>query len=381
MTLLFQILSPFHGAVLSRVNGKETSAGLEITVQGLAEPFVDVKVNGQPASRSGETFSTRVTLSQKENNLVAETHGFDGTIRHSIRVLWDKQSFRRYDFFIDDNVFFFEDLVKNAHASLFDCLYLAELRRLHREYGAKFTLNSFYRNDHGDGKFNLSAFPDKYKGEFLDNSDWLKLAFHAYSEFPDRPYQYATPEKLAADYDITTAELIRVAGEKTVTPPIVIHWAMAQPPALRELRKRGVRFLSGQYVNSRTGVGDPGEKNNAPDIGYFVDHIRAARLVAHKMVHDFDLDITFVKTGAACSNLDTCEKTLRKLEAAYANPETNEVIGLATHEQYSFPHYFNYIPDHFKRMETGVRWLTEHGYAPVFFQEGFLGNRAWEQEQ
>ncbi|MBO4526907.1 MAG: hypothetical protein J5743_04720, partial [Victivallales bacterium] len=35
--------------------------------------------------------------------------------------------------------------------------------------------------------------------------------------------------------------------------------------------------------------------------------------------------------------------------------------------------YKNYIPDHAKRMETAARYVTEHGYEPVFFHEGFLG--------
>lgn len=32
-----------------------------------------------------------------------------------------------------------------------------------------------------------------------------------------------------------------------------------------------------------------------------------------------------------------------------------------------------HIPDHFQRLDTTIRWMTEHGYAPVFFHEGFLG--------
>ena len=57
-----------------------------------------------------------------------------------------------------------------------------------------------------------------------------------------------------------------------------------------------------------------------------------------------------------------------------------DTIGLATHEQYSFPRYFNYLPDHFDRMETAIRIATEREYKPVFFHHGILGNEAWGKE-
>jgi hypothetical protein len=35
----------------------------------------------------------------------------------------------------------------------------------------------------------------------------------------------------------------------------------------------------------------------------------------------------------------------------------------------------NYLPDHFKRVETAIRWVSEHGYKPALYHEGFLGGR------
>jgi hypothetical protein len=72
---------------------------------------------------------------------------------------------------------------------------------------------------------------------------------------------------------------------------------------------------------------------------------------------------------------------LRQLEEKYANPHCNDVIGLASHEQYSFPFYHNYLPDHFERMDAVCRSVTEHGYKPVWFQEGFLGNTTMAPER
>ena len=56
-----------------------------------------------------------------------------------------------------------------------------------------------------------------------------------------------------------------------------------------------------------------------------------------------------------------------------------EVFNFASHEQYSFPYYPNYLPDHQLRIETAARLLTEEGGCKmVFFNEGLLGNTAWE---
>jgi hypothetical protein len=46
---------------------------------------------------------------------------------------------------------------------------------------------------------------------------------------------------------------------------------------------------------------------------------------------------------------------------------------LLTHEQYFWPFYKNFIPDHEQRLEVALRLVTERGYKPVFFHEGLLG--------
>jgi len=58
------------------------------------------------------------------------------------------------------------------------------------------------------------------------------------------------------------------------------------------------------------------------------------------------------------------------------NPDTAEIMDLFTHEQYFWPFYRNYIPDHPRRLDAALRWVTEHGYKPAFLQDGFLGGRA-----
>lgn len=371
---MLKITNLVNGSVVNRNDGRETDEFLEINVEGLAENFTDsVIVNGKAATRSRYAFKAPVRLTEKFNEIKVSVKNLCGEFQQSLKVVWDKKSFKRYRFYIDDNVFFLTDIAKGNFKSLFEHFYLKKLKELNKNYGTKFILNIFYKNDHSP--FVIKDFPDKYKAEWQENSDWLKLSFHAYSEFPDRPYQNATPEKLAADFDLVKGEIIRFAGAETFQPPIVIHWAMVTPDAVPILKERGVKVLSGQFINAKTYVGESDRAEPITDIGYYKDIEFASYLRDNGIVYDFDKGLFFHKGNAVC-NLLTKDEIIRKLEQI----GSREIIGLATHEQYSFEYYHNYIPDHFERMETAVRYLTEHGYKPVFSHDGLLGNNSWDSK-
>jgi len=353
------IKEPFHGAILNRRQGKEVSAGLKIKVLGEAPLRSQVTVNGITAQRAGTEFVSEVVLRDKKTEIIVIADGWFGQNVQTIQVLWDKYSFPRYRFAIDDNSFFLRDIAQKKYSSIFDCFYLKNLRKLHVEYGTRFVLNIYYATEDG---FQLPQFPERYKSEWQDNSDWLKLAFHAYADKPDRPYQYASTEKLIADFDLVSEQIHRFAGEETYSPPTVIHWAMVQPEALKPLAERGVRVLST----------DVPKKNGVWDTHYFLDDIRSEYLSRHDSLMDFDSGIIFSKTDLIC-NLCPIDRIVPTLESVKQDPNRAEIIDLFTHEQYFWPFYFNYIPDHFERLDKTLHWVTENGYKPVFFHEGLLG--------
>ena len=371
---MLEITTPVHGSILNRHHGHETEDALEIVVTGCADAHLPVTVNGVAAERRGLQFSAPVRLATRETAITAEMRTVHGTHSQTVRVLWDRKSFARFSFFIDDHIFFIEDIVRGGYDSIFGCFYLENLRRIHRETGVKVVLNMFFRNDHGDGTFDLTQMPDRYKGEFLDNADWLRLSFHAFSEFPDRPYANATPEKLAADYDRVREEIVRFAGEATFEPPMVLHWAECPPSCLPVLYERGVRVLSGQFVENRA-LANPTESPlfETGDIGYFLDRERIRLLSERGTLHDFDSGITFAQGDACCNRIPT-EQIIAALEKSRKADPPRDIIDLASHEQYSFPFYKNYIPEHFDRIEAAARYASEHGYRPVFANEGFFGN-------
>jgi hypothetical protein len=361
---LIKIEEPFHGAVLNRRHGTEVEGGLKIKVQGEAPLNSVVTVNGIPARIQGTKFESEVILSNKENQIISKAEGWFGQNEHSVRVLWDKYSYPRYRFSIDDNIFFLRDITQKKYKSLFDCFYLKGLRDLNRKYGTKFVLNIYYTDglEYTDShEFVLTQFPGRYKSEWQECSNWLRLAFHANSNKPDRPYQYASPEILIADLDKVAIQIRRFAGEATYTPPTVIHWGMVQPAALKPLAEHGVRSLSG-FNRAYKGY----------DINYFLDDIRSEYLMNHDALMDFESGIIFSSIDLICNNTPI-DKIVPSLEPLIHDPDKAEIMDIFTHEQYFWPFYSNYVPDHFERLDTALRWITENGYKPVFFHEGFLG--------
>ncbi len=367
-----QITSIRHGSVVSSLNGRETADTLYLPVSGVAGEGQEVCVNGVLAKRSGVTFSVEVPLTERISTLSMETANEYGKFTQELKVLWDRASFPRYNFFIDDNIFFLTDIAKERPKSLFDHFYLAFLKRMHDTYGTKFTLNLFYHNAHTP--FELKDFSEDYKGEFEDNAHWLRLSWHAYSEFPDRPYQNASNEKLQSDIELIRNEIYRFAGEKSYIPPVAMHWSIVRPEALPLLRENGVKVLSGQFMNPQTSLKEKGPARYLCDIGYFRNLSDCLYLSEKQLLHDFESGITFLKSLLIC-NYYKPEEIEKIVSHAAGNPDYANILNLETHEQYSFPYYFNYIPDHFQRIETAIRCASEHGYKPVFFADGFFGNQ------
>ena len=353
------IEKPFHGAILNRRHGSEVSGGLRIPVSGTAPADIAVSVNGTKATRNGTAFSTEIELRDKETEIVAVARGSSEKQESQVRVVWDRHSVPRYHFSLDDNSFFLRDIARKKYASLFDCFYLKMLRRFHKKYKTKFVLNIYFTTADG---FTLREFPDRYKTEWQDNANWLQLAFHAHADAPPRPYQDTPPEKLIADLKQVNEQIVRFAGEEVCSPPTNLHWAMCRPSAFKPLYEQGVRVLSGYFR----------QLGGKWDINYRIDGTRSDYISQHDMLKDFDSGIIFTNDDIVCNSVpvDQIAETLVPLTE---NPNRAEIMLLLTHEQYFWPFYKNYIPDHEQRLEVALRLVTERGYKPVFFHEGLLG--------
>lgn len=359
-----KIDEPFNGAILNWRHGEKMDNGLKITVRGTALANQNVVVNGVVARREGTRFAAEIILCDNDTQITAVAGNYLGQNSHSIRVVWDRNSFPRYSINIDDNIFFLRDIARKKYVSLFDCFYLKELRNIHRKYGTKYHLNIYYSDGleyTSEKEFTLREFPDKYKGEWIDNSDWLKLAFHANTNKPDRPYQDAPPEKIINDLDKVAEQIFRFAGQETYAIMTNIHWDL-NPSAFKPLAEKGIRVLSAYFSHGQSGW----------NINLGLDEERSGYLSNHDLLMDYDSGIIFCKTDLVC-NSTPLDQIVPTLESVAQNPNCNEIMDIFTHEQYFWPFYKSYLPDHFQRLEKAVQWLTEHNYKPVLWNDGLMG--------
>ena len=379
---MLEITSFRNGEVVNAYCGKESRDGLEIEIRGIASPQSRVTVNGIPAVRNDREFSAKVRLTQKINRITAAAVDKFGELTRTITLVYDRNSFLRYTVRIDDNSFVFTDLARSRPARAFDHFYLAGLKKLHQQYGSKVILKCFFCNDHDPDKFTLDQMPDIYKSEFEDNADWLHLAFHARSEFPDRPYQHCSAQRLAGDFDAVNREIIRFAGEKSCSPPTNVHWAMLEPANFHVMKEHGVKILtSGGFMANRLFVDGAVEEiaGNSCDIGFFYEQDVTHHMLKKRVFFDPDYEL-FLSRTFFCFNIDTPQEIEAKIRKEHECSKENgcEIMEAIGHEQYAYDFYGNFLPDYFERLETCCRIPTELGYAPVFFQDGIFGNTAWE---
>ena len=323
-----QITSLRNGTVVNKFYGRETEGVLHLPVSGIADEDAFVTVNGVEARRCGVEFQAVVPVKEKFSEITVTAENSLGKSTHSIRVLYDRNSFPRYNFFIDDNSFFWTEIIRDNPKSVFDHFYLKFLKRMNREYGTKFTLNLFFRNDHTPCE--LSSFPARWKGEFSENSDWLKMSWHAYSEFPDRPYQNAAPEKVAADYDLIRNEVCRFAGEECFIPPIAAHWSMIRPDGMKELVKRGVRVMTSQFLNPKTSLAEEQRSAHLCDIGFFQNLRECLYLAKERILYNFEQELLYLRGNIIC-NYWTPQEIQQLLDEGRNTPERHEILSLETH--------------------------------------------------
>ena len=374
----FRFDLPFDGAVVHQRSGSpilgvvDDSGRKKLKIQ-IAGPLaaasdrvevVDARYPQRkiPVRQEGTKFFAEALLEDVKTEFVARLVDSQGAQKATARtrVIWLQDSYPRYRFQVDDNVFFTRDIHQKGYKSIFESPYLGMFREFNKKYGAKVVLNLFYSTPEED--FNLSQLSDKYKSEWQDNAHWLKLAFHARNEFPNHPFLVRTPEQLGEDINLIQREIHRFAGEKVYTRTALLHWGSVRPGSLQVLINRGWRTLSGSCWPLRSKQGSAYvDQYQVPE--YAIRHVDQ-----HDAWYNFENGLLFSKIDLCCNRVPL-KDTLPTLQQAYDNPNTREVMDLGTHEQYFWPFYKNYMPDHAERLDCTFRFVTEHGYKAIFPEE------------
>lgn len=370
-----RLTSPRDGDYLNRHDGRIEGNALFVPVTGTCPAGASVTVNGVAATVTDETFVAEAPVTKQDWTITASCGCGDTPdhAQHEIAVIADLNSHRRYRYSIDDNIEFLRELgtQPDSYNSLFDHWYLRFWKAMHDKYGTKVHINTYY--EMSDHSWNTSMMPDKWRGEWEANSDWLHLSFHAIQNLPNRIYRDADYDRMAHDYDLVVEQIRRYAGEAVLTNETTVHWAEAPLDACRALKDRGIDILIGLFWLT----------NGQCTTNYYLDLELTEYINTRDAWQDTREGLTFVTCDAVVNGLKLAE-VIPVLETQTGDPHTGEMIELLIHEQYfrqdrliveldgTRTNYFQH--EVFQKVEDGIRWLAEHGYEPCFWSEGLLGS-------
>lgn len=254
-----------------------------------------------------------------------------------------------YRFSIDDNIRFLQELAHMGSASLFDHPYLALLRSLHGEFGAKIHLNLFYQTE----GFCLAQMPDYYRAQWMDSSNWLRLSFHSRAEEPPSPYAEADAQTLWRDCQQVQREIVRFAGCASLSPYTTLHYTAATREGVLALRECGIKGLVGLF-----GSGDDVERS------YHLPLSVCRYLKAHSFFHDADTQLDFIRNDLILNLL-----SVEEIPALLEQKRQQAFMEIMIHEQYFYPDYAAYQPDFAEKIRCALSWLTAHGYQSCFLED------------
>lgn len=264
--------------------------------------------------------------------------------------------FKGYRLSVDDVILAFKDIAEQGYASIFENPFFALYKRVHDAYGTKVHMNIYYQTV--DGSFNLSMFPDTYKGEWMANSDWLHLSFHGLADKPNYPYRDADYNKVRTDCELVQKEILRFAGPEVTGCVTTLHFGDAKPEGVQALYDCGYRVIQSEFMTS---TGEP-----LPKYGLTEEELKMVRFG------------TFWKDPKSGMIYYGCDAILNKRNLEDLAPWMDEFadkypnrpfVDVLIHEQYFYPDYKRYLPDYEERVIAGVKWCHDHGYRPIFVQD------------
>ncbi len=345
------------GDCVNEHDGRLDGDALTVPVTVKAAEGKDIFINGKRATYSDGLYSAEVSLCGYRNTVVAT----DGECEAVIALYRLPKVMKKYRLSSDDNIIFLWDINKNRdiYKSIFENPYLAMYKRAHDLYGAKVHINLFYEFIPAESgfpsereAFDLSQMTDKFRDEFRANSDWLKLAFHASKERPDKPYRHASGDQITEDCKKIHREIVRFAGEECISDSTTVHWGETSIEALRALRTLGFRSLTGYFERDR---------NGAPVVAYHTDGELCDHIGERDFWYDRYEDMLFGRIDLVL-NLRTLDRIKEKMDEIIAHPSRGGFVSIMIHEQYFYEDYCGYLPDFEERVFTACEMLCRAGY-------------------
>ncbi len=351
---------PIDGDCFTDGDGRIDGDFLYTEIRVAASVGADITVCGERAMLSDGLYGCTLPLKAGRNTLTA----CDSVSGESaeIDVYFLPNAGRKFMVSVDDNILFLANLTKNkdTYRSIFEDPYLAVYKEAHDKYGMPVQLNLFYEFKPEESLFSsperkyfsLSMMTDKFREEFRENADWLKLAFHARSEMPDEPYKNATSEQLAHDYWLIVSEIERFAGKECISDSVTVHWGEANIEGVKALRAFGVSSLMGYFEKTSSGK---------PLVAYYTDGELCDHIGGRDFWYDKETDMFFGQIDVVM-NLKTYDWVREKLARSLSSSGTRGFAELMIHEQYFYEDYKYCRTDFRKRVLDSCKYVYDMGY-------------------
>ena len=358
---------PKDGVMLSWTAGENVDNNLKIKPLLTAPSGLKLELNGVPMTEESFCiYKCYITLDSFKNKLsVVNTETGDEIC--AIDVFFLRKGYKKYRFALDDNIWFLQNINENKDTfkSIFEDPYLNLLKSIHDRHNSKFHVNIYYETPRHGG-FNISQMTDKFKSEFIANSDWLRFSFHANADKPSRPYLFATYEQAYFEMDRVNKEIIRFAGEECLSKTVMtLHWGDCSIETARAFRDLGVRAIICEFLNLHT--------DDCTDLKLYCDEEQVSLLRKYGFLYDKETDLFLFRHNSGIQRKSP-DKIYEVMEAQRKFSPLYEIKDICLHEQYFYPEFKWYQDNYFEKLDTAAQWCDDNGYEPIFMDELFEFN-------
>lgn len=240
----------------------------------------------------------------------------------------------------DDTIDIFADIEKNKYNSIFENQTLKWFNQLHDQYGVVISCYIFYETD----GFNLSMFSDKYKEEFIENSDWLRFGFHSRNSGTDYDEKY-----IVNDYMVVINELIRIMGSETIDNVIRLSRYQGSENNIRELTKVSSEPIKGLFTSD-----DKGES-------YYLNDTNNSYIYSHDELYDYTNNLYFLSTDFRIEYVDSVYFKIKELSKSSWNNQTGDLV--------VFSHEYLISIENMSKIEKICNYAMQKDYRFAFFED------------
>ena len=154
------------------------------------------------------------------------------------------------------------------------------------------------------------------------------------------------------------AAIKRFAGAASMEPFTTLHWGEATKDGVRAVKDLSYKGLLGYF----------GLYDELPGVSYYLEGNKREQVEKRFVWKDEETDMVFVKTSIVIDR-EKIDTIIPLLDGYKTKNNMPPYLDFLVHEQYYYPHYFNYQPDYREKILTAVKWAVDNGYEPAFLAD------------